>query len=64
MNGHVGSVLRGFKGLHEGYGLGEINVEGKSILDFSLALDLTKANTCFGKRDEHLSTYKIEVSCS
>ena len=53
-----------FEGLHWGYGLGEINVEGKSILDFSSAFDLTIANTCFRKREEHLITYKSGVSCS
>jgi len=50
--------------LHGGYGLGEINAEGKSILDFSSAFDLTIANTCFRKREEHLITYKSGVSCS
>jgi len=35
LNGHVGSVSKGFEGLHGGYGLGEVNAEGKSILDFS-----------------------------
>ena len=37
-----------------GYGLGEINAEGKSILDFSLAFELTIANTCFRKREEQM----------
>ena len=64
LNGHVGSVSRGFEGLHGGYGLGEINAEGKSILDFSPAFDLTIGNTCFRKREEHLITYKSGVSCS
>jgi len=64
LNGHVGRVSRGFEGLHGGYGLGEINAEGKSILDFSSAFDLTIANTCFRKREEHLITYKSGVSCT
>jgi len=64
LNGHLGSVSRGFEGLHGGYGLGEINAEGKSILDFSSAFDLTIANTCFRKTEEHLVTYKSGVSCS
>jgi len=54
LNGHVGRVSRGFEGLHGGYGLGEINAEGKSILDFSLAFELTIANTCFRKREEQM----------
>jgi len=53
-----------FRGFAWGYGLGEINVEGKSILDFSSAFDLTIVNTCFRKREEHLITYKSGVSCS
>jgi len=64
LNGHVGSVSRGFEGVHGGYGLGELNAEGNSILDFSSAFDLTIANTCFRKRDEHLITYKSGASCS
>jgi len=50
--------------LHGGYGLGEINAEGKFILDLSSAFDLTLLNACFRKRDEHLITYKSGVSCS
>ncbi|KAH1206129.1 Craniofacial development protein 2 [Glycine max] len=58
LNGHVGSVARGFEGVHGGFGLGEMNGEGKSILEFSEALDLSIANTWFKKRAEHLITYK------
>lgn len=46
------------------YGLGEINTEGKTILEFSSAFDLTIANTWFRKRDEHLITYNSGVTCS
>jgi len=61
---YVESVSRGFEGLHRGYGLREINVEGKSILDFSSAFELTIANACLRKREQHLITYKSGVSCS
>jgi len=64
LNAHVGSASKGFEDLREGYGLGKINVEGKSILDFSSTFDLTLANTCFRKIEEHLITYKSGVSCS
>ncbi|KAH1220391.1 LINE-1 retrotransposable element ORF2 protein [Glycine max] len=40
LNGHVDSVARGFEGVHGGFGLGETNGEGKSILEFSEALDI------------------------
>ncbi|KAL5153945.1 Craniofacial development protein 2 [Glycine soja] len=64
LNGHVGSVARGFEGVHGGFGLGEMNGEGKSILEFSEALDLSIANTWFKKREEHLITYKSGRTCS
>lgn len=53
LNGHVGSVLRGFAIVHMGYGLRRANAEDKSILEFSLAFDLTIVDTRFWKRDEH-----------
>ncbi|KAH1193601.1 Craniofacial development protein 2 [Glycine max] len=64
LNGHVGSVARGFEGVHGGFGLGKMNGEGKSILEFSEALDLSIANTWFKKREEHLITYKSGGTCS
>ncbi|KAH1221829.1 Craniofacial development protein 2 [Glycine soja] len=64
LNGHVGSVARGFEGVHGGFGLGEMNGEGKSILEFSEALDLSIANTWFKKREEYLITYKSGGTCS
>ncbi|KAL5146330.1 Craniofacial development protein 2 [Glycine soja] len=64
LNGHVGSVARGFEGVHRGFGLGEMNGEGKSILEFSKALNLSIANTWFKKRAEHLITYKSGGTCS
>lgn len=45
--------------MHEGFVLGEVNEEGKSILDFSSALGLTIKITWLRKRDEHLITYKV-----
>lgn len=45
LNGHVRSVAKDFEGVHERYDLGEVNVEDKSILEFSLIFDLTIANT-------------------
>ncbi len=58
LNGHVGSTSEGYESVHGGFGIGEVNAEGKSILDFSAAFDLTITNTCFKKREEHLITYK------
>ena len=48
----------GYREVHGGYGFGEINNEGKSILDFTMKYGLIITNTRFKKRDEHLITYK------
>ncbi|XP_043710423.1 uncharacterized protein LOC122659376 [Telopea speciosissima] len=58
LNGLVGRDRRGYEEIHEGYGVGERNEEGISVLDFAIAFDLCIANTFFKKRDEHLITYK------
>lgn len=41
-----------------GYDLMETHVEGKSIISFSLAFDLTITYTCFRKSEDRLITYK------
>nr|KYP34423.1 Retrovirus-related Pol polyprotein LINE-1 [Cajanus cajan] len=64
LNGHVGGDSRGYEGFHGGHGLGVANREGKTILDFSLAFDLTIVNTCFKNGEEHLITYKSGMVCS
>ena len=63
-NGHVGKEAGQYAGSHGGFGVGILNEEGKSILDFSMAYDLKIVNTCFRKREEHLITYKSGVSSS
>ena len=64
LNGHVGSETTGYEGFHGGYGIGNANAEGKTILDFALAFNFIIANTCFRKRVEHLITYKSGATCS
>ena len=44
--------------MHGGYGFGDRNGPGESILDFTLASDLVVANTMCKKRNEHLITFK------
>ncbi|XP_043687611.1 craniofacial development protein 2-like [Telopea speciosissima] len=58
LNRHVGRDRRGYEEVHRGYGVGERNEEGISVLDFAIAFDLCIANTFFEKRHEHLLTYK------
>ena len=62
LNGHVGRDRNGYREVHRGYGFGEINNEGESILDFAMAYGLVITNIRFKKRDEHLITYKNVVS--
>jgi len=51
LNGHVGSVLRSFEGVHVSIASGKRKGEGKSILYFM-------------KWYEHIITYKSVVQCS
>ena len=44
-NGHVGIDKLGYEKVHGGYGFGDRNEAGESILDFALAFDPVVANT-------------------
>ena len=57
-NGHVGRDNIGYERIHGGYGFGDRNEIGESILDFALAYDLVVANTWYKKSEEHLITFK------
>ena len=57
-NGHVGNSRSGFENVHEGYGFGDRNDVGNSILDFAVSYDMILANTWFKKLDSHLITYR------
>ena len=56
LNGHVGSEIDGFEGVHGGFGFGKQNVEGEMILEF--ALNLAVLNTWFKKKERRLFTYE------
>jgi hypothetical protein len=64
LNGHVGSTKVGFDGVHEDFGYGSRNQEGKRILKFALAFDLIVANTLLRKRVSHLVTFSSGQYCS
>ncbi|KAH1099427.1 hypothetical protein GYH30_034870 [Glycine max] len=64
LNGHVGIQKRQFTGAHGGFGFRDLNKEGQTIIDFSMAYDVKIMNTCFQKREEHLITYKSGSSRS
>ncbi|GJV90503.1 craniofacial development protein 2-like protein, partial [Tanacetum coccineum] len=58
LNGHIGSAADEYTGVHEGYGFGSRNEEGRAILDFATAHDLVVANSFFKKSDTHLITFQ------
>ncbi|XP_019253796.1 PREDICTED: craniofacial development protein 2-like [Nicotiana attenuata] len=55
-NGHIGSSAGGYTEVHGGFGFGERNGGGTSLLDFAKAFDVVIANSSFPKREEHLVT--------
>ena len=57
LNGHVGSEIDGFEGVHGGFGFGKRNMEGEMILETADALNLAVLNTWF-KKEERLFTYE------
>ncbi|KAF1899101.1 hypothetical protein Lal_00019222 [Lupinus albus] len=60
LNGHVGRDTRGFKDFHGGYEIGETNMEGRIILDFSSDFSFYHRQ----KGEEHLIAYKSQVAFS
>ena len=61
-NGHVRKEAGQYAGFHGGFSFGELNEEGKSILNFSMTYDFKIANTYFKKQEKHLITYKRGVA--
>ncbi|GMP23033.1 hypothetical protein CsSME_00000790 [Camellia sinensis var. sinensis] len=57
-NGHVGIDKLGYERVHGGYGFGDRNEAGESIVDFVLVVDLVVANTMYKKREKHLIPFK------
>jgi len=56
MNGHVGSSSVGYNGTHGGFGYGDRNADGHSILEFADGLNLVICNTLFVKQESQLVT--------
>ena len=50
-NGHIGVDAGGFVTAHGGFGFGERNNGGVSVLDFAVAYDLLVVNSSFKKED-------------
>ncbi|XP_070043032.1 uncharacterized protein [Nicotiana tomentosiformis] len=59
LNGHIGSTPGGYGEVHGGFGFGERNGGGTSLLDFAKAFGLVIANFTFPKREEHLHMLSV-----
>ena len=57
-NGHIGAVADEYETAHGGFGFGERNNGGVSILEFAVAYDLLVVNFLFKKKEDHLVTFK------
>ena len=58
-NGHVGRHIDGFDGVHGGYGVGQRNLEGRMLLEFSLKKELHVSNTWFKREEKRKVTFRI-----
>ncbi|WMV29994.1 hypothetical protein MTR67_023379 [Solanum verrucosum] len=61
-NGHIGATSNGFDDVHGGFGFGERNGGGTSLLDFAKAFELVMANSCFLKKENHMVTFCSSVA--
>jgi len=57
LNGHVGTNIDWYDGVHGGYGFGERNADGEQIVEFCDAVELIVMNTCFKRQKNKLATY-------
>jgi len=57
-NGHIGVDSGGFVSAQGGFGFGERNNGGVSVLDFGMAYDLLAVNSFFKKKEDHLVTFR------
>ena len=58
LNGHVGADATRYEGVHGGYGYGQRNTAGETILEFGVAMDMIVCNTWFKKAKNKLITYE------
>ncbi|XP_047267989.1 uncharacterized protein LOC124898196 [Capsicum annuum] len=61
-NGHIGVLPEGYDEMHEGFGFGDRNNEGASLLDFARAFRLVVVNSSFQKKEDHLITFRSAVA--
>nr|XP_016516069.1 PREDICTED: craniofacial development protein 2-like [Nicotiana tabacum] len=60
-NDHIGAASGGYDDVHDGFGFGDRNGGGTSLLDFARVFDLVIANSSFPKKMEHLITFRSSV---
>ena len=58
-NGHVGTHIDGFYGVHGGYGVGQRNLDGSMLLEFSLVKELCVSNTWFKREEKMKATFRM-----
>ncbi|XP_019240002.1 PREDICTED: uncharacterized protein LOC109219998 [Nicotiana attenuata] len=61
-NGHIGATPGGYDDVHGGFGFGDRNEGGTSLLDFARSFDLVIASSSFPKKREHLVTFWSSVA--
>ncbi|XP_070054014.1 uncharacterized protein [Nicotiana tomentosiformis] len=61
-NCHIRTTSGGYDDVHGGFGFGDRNGGGTSLLDFARAFDLVISNSSFPKKREHLATYRSSVA--
>ncbi|XP_016541396.2 uncharacterized protein LOC107842116 [Capsicum annuum] len=63
-NGHIGVLPGGYDEVHGGFGFGDRNNEGESLLDFVRTFGLMVLNSSFQKKEDHLITFRSAVAKS
>nr|XP_009789555.1 PREDICTED: craniofacial development protein 2-like [Nicotiana sylvestris]XP_016452434.1 PREDICTED: craniofacial development protein 2-like [Nicotiana tabacum] len=61
-NGHIGATSRGYDDVNGGFGFGDRNEGGTSLLDFARSFDMVIENSSFPKKGEHLVTFRSSVA--
>ena len=58
-NGHVGRHIDGFDVVHGGYGVGQRNLEGRTLLEFCLEKELCVSNTWLKREERRKVTFRM-----
>ena len=59
INGHVGGHIDGIEGVHGWYGVGQRNLEGRMLLEFSLEKESCVSNTWSKREDRRKVTFRM-----